>query len=368
MNLAWRNLVQDRTRLGLSAAGVALAIMLILILTGFISGLELQVSRYLDNAPGSVVLVQADTRGTSSVVPTNTLPAGTVDAARSVPGVARAVPVISQYAVLDLGQTKQFVVVIGYDPALGGGPWDLGQGRLPQSDDEVVLDGVLAGRRGVRLNDTFGLMGQTFKVVGLSEGTTTWMTSYLFMRLGAAQRLYASPATVTMVLVTPAAGVSSEELRSRLQGIPGADAKLKSDLIAGTRSFYMSALGAPLQLMAGIASLVGTLVVGIVIYTATLERQREYGVLKAVGARNRFLYRVVATQALAAALTGSALGVVAALGAAWLIMTLRPQFLITVEPASGLLALTAGLAMALLAALFPARLLARLAPAEVFRR
>ena len=66
MNLAWRNLVQDKTRLGLSAAGVALAIMLILILTGFVSGMELQVSRYLDHAPGSVVLVQAGTRGTNS--------------------------------------------------------------------------------------------------------------------------------------------------------------------------------------------------------------------------------------------------------------------------------------------------------------
>jgi hypothetical protein len=74
MNLAWRNLVRDKTRLVLSAVGVALAIMLILILTGFISGLELQVSRYLDHAPGSVVLVQAGTNGTSSLVPTNTLP------------------------------------------------------------------------------------------------------------------------------------------------------------------------------------------------------------------------------------------------------------------------------------------------------
>jgi putative ABC transport system permease protein len=232
MNLASRNLVQDKTRLVLSAVGVALAIMLILILTGFVSGLELQVSRYLDHAPGSVVLVQAGTRGTSSVVPTNTLPAKTVDAARSVRGMASAVPVISQCAVLDLGQTKQFVVVIGYDSALGGGPWALREGRLPQSDDEVVLDGVLAGRRGVRLNDTFGLM------------------SYLFMRLGAAQRLYATPSTVSMVVVTPAGGVSPEELRSRLKGVPGADAKLKSDLIAGTRSFNMSALGAALQLAA----------------------------------------------------------------------------------------------------------------------
>ena len=37
---------------------------------------------------------------------------------------------------------------------------------------------------------------------------------------------------------------------------------------------------------------------GLVIYTATVERQREYGVLKAVGTRNGMLYRVVTLQAL----------------------------------------------------------------------
>ena len=239
---------------------------------------------------------------------------------------------------------------------------------MPASDNEVVLDAVLADRRGVRLNDDFGLMGKTFRVVGLSDGSTTWMTSYLFMGLGAAQSLFGLPGAVSIVLVTPSAGVSPEELRSRLTGIVGSDAMLKSDLIASTRRIYLSVFGAPLGLMAGIASLVGTLVVGMVIYAATLERQREYGVLKAVGARNRYLYRVVATQALAAALSGAVLGVGMAVGAAALIMALRPQFLITIEPTSALAAFVIALAMALLAALYPARMLARLAPAEVFRR
>ncbi len=363
MNLAGRNLLQDKTRLLLSVAGVALAIMLILILTGFVSGMNLQVSTYLDHAPGSVVLVQAGTRGASSV-----LPAETADTAGSIAGVSSAVPIVTQYAVLDLGQTKQYVSVVGYDPARGGGPWALREGRLPAAGNEVVLDAVLADRRGVRLNDNFGLMGQTFKVVGLSTGTTTWMTSYLFIRLDAAQRLFGSPAAISVVLVTPSAGMSPEQLRSRLGTIPGTDAMLKSELISATRRTYLSVFRAPLSLMAGIASLVGTLVVGLVIYTATLERRREYGVLKAVGARNRVLYRMVATQALAAALTGSALGVGAALGAAALIMALRPQFLITIEPTSALLALAIGVGMALAGALFPARMLARLAPAEVFRR
>lgn len=368
MNLAWRNLVQDKTRALLSVLGVALAIMLILVLTGFVSGLELQVTRYLDNTPGSVVLVPAGTRGSSLVVPPQSVPAQAVEQARSVPGVAAAFPVVSQYAVLDLGQSKQFVTVIGYDPAAGGGPWSLRAGRLPQSDAEVVLDGVLADRRGVRVGDTFGLMGQTFVVAGLSEGTTTWMMSYVFMRLDAAQRLFGNPGTVSMVLVEPAAGVSPAELRDRLAAIQGTDAVLKSDLVAATRNFYLSAFAAPLNLMAGIAALVGVLVVGMVVYTATVERQREYGVIKALGARNRVLYRVVGVQALVAALTGAIVGVGLAAAAAQLIMGLRPQFLITIEWTSVVSAFAAGLVMALAAALFPARLLGRLAPAEVFRR
>ena len=39
MTLAWRNLVQDKVRLGLSVTAVALAVMLILVLTGFVSGM-----------------------------------------------------------------------------------------------------------------------------------------------------------------------------------------------------------------------------------------------------------------------------------------------------------------------------------------
>ena len=363
MNLAARNLLQDKTRLALSVAGVALAVMLILILTGFVSGINLQLSRYLDHAPGSVVLVQSGSQGNSSV-----LPVATVDAVRQVGGVARAVPVISQYAVLDLSQSKQFAVVIGYDPAQGGGPWALREGRLPAAENEVVLDAALADRHGVHVGDPFGLMGQTFKVVGLSAGTTTWMLGYVFMWLDAAQRLFGTPSAVSLVLVTPSSGVSPKELRSRLGGIAGADVLLKSDLIATTRRTYLSVLGPILDLIAAIASVVGTLVVGIVVYTATVERQREYGVLKAVGARNRVLYRVVATQALAAAFAGSILGVGLAVGAAQFIIAVRPQFLIAVEPTTVLPALAIGLGMALIAALFPARMLARLAPAEVFRR
>ena len=58
MSLAQRNLFQNKVRLSLSAVGVALSVMLILILNGFLTGVHRQATAYLDNSPGSVVVVQ----------------------------------------------------------------------------------------------------------------------------------------------------------------------------------------------------------------------------------------------------------------------------------------------------------------------
>jgi putative ABC transport system permease protein len=123
-----------------------------------------------------------------------------------------------------------------------------------------------------------------------------------------------------------------------------------------------------LFLMVAAAFIIGALVVGMVIYTATNERRGEYGILKAIGARNGVLYRVVAWQAMIAAGVGALLGIGFAFAMGSLVMDLRPQFLVAIEPSAIVATLVAGLIMALAGALIPARALAGLAPAEVFRR
>ncbi len=366
MSLARRNLLRDKTRLSLSVAGVALAIMLILFLGGFRTGVYRQAAAYLDHVPGSVVVAQAgvsDFAGSTSL-----LPPGTVAAARRVPGVARVVPILSQVAILDLHGVKESAYVIGYAPESGGGPWQLSAGREPRAAAEVVVDRVLAQQHDLPVGARPTLMGRTFRVVGLSDGTRLWAGSYLFVRQSALATLLRAPGATGLLFVTPAAGLTPETLRQRLQSVPGTSALLKSTLIANDIALLARIYDAPLLLMVGIAFLVGVLVVGLVIYAATVERQREYGVLKAIGASSGVLYRVVTIQALIAASVGAVLGGGLALGAASLVMALRPQILLVIEPAALAGAFGVGLAMALLAALLPARAVTRLAPAEVFRR
>lgn len=364
MFLARRNLLQDSTRLALSIAGVALAVMLILLLNGFLDGMYRQIAAYLEHTPGSVIVAQEDI--TNLLGATSLLPSGTAAAARG--RGATVAPILSQFVVLDLHDKKQPVYLVGYDPASGGGPWRLATGHAPQTNYQVVFDRILAQRHGIALGSSVEMMDRTFTVVGLSEETASWMTSFIFIRKTAAEALWRTPGGTSFLLVTPPARMTPEALRDRLTDLPGADALLKRDMIANDARLFARFFSAPLQLMIVIAFLVGTLVVGMVIYSATVERQREYGVLKAIGARNGLLYRTVVTQALGIASVGALVGVGAAFGIAQLIMSLRPQFLLVLEPAAVAWSLLAGLVMALVAALVPVRAIAGLAPAEIFRR
>lgn len=365
MELAWQNLLKDRLRLTLSIASVALAVMLILLLGGFLSGMYLQISAYLDHTPGELVVAQdgvSNLMGISSL-----LPESAASYARTE-GAGKVLPILSQFVILDLHGKKQPAYLVGYDPKAGGGPWQIAAGREPRDDKELVFDANLAQRHGISVGDMVEIMDRDFTVTGLSEGTNSWMTSFVFVRKTAAEKLYRTPGATSFLLVSPSARVPLDELRLRLTRLSGTEVSSKAEVIANDRSLFGKFFAAPVRLMVGIAFLVGTLVVGLVIYTATVERRREYGALKAIGARNRTLYKVVVTQALIAAVAGSILGTGLALGGASLVMLLRPQFLIVLEPEAVAQALSAGLLMALLSALVPARSMAVLAPAEVFRK
>jgi putative ABC transport system permease protein len=340
--------------------------MLVLILDGFQVGMFRQITSYLDHSEGSLVVAQ---EGVVNLIgATSLLPLGTSAQVEAVEGVQGVAPILSQFVILDLHDKKQPAYLVGYSPGLGGGPWEIVEGREPEVDEEMVFDRVLAKRHDIGVGDWVEVMDRKFRIVGLSGGTTSWMTSFFFLPKSAAESLLRAPGATSFLLVAVADGQSPEIIRDRISRLSGVEAMLKSEVQANDSRLMARFFSAPVRLMTGIAFLVGVLVVGLVIYTATVERQREYGVLKALGARNRLLYKVVLAQAALAALVGTGLGILLARAASAAIMAARPQFLIVMQSEMAGRAIVIGLGMGLLAALLPARVLAGLAPAEVFRR
>ena len=364
MLLARRNLFRDRTRFALSVLGVAVSIGLILLLAGYRSGVYQQSSAYLDNTPGSVVVAERGIRdflGTASV-----LPPGAEEAARGSAAVDRVIPVVSQFVIFERHSRKDGFFLVGYDPEIGGGPWSLASGREPAADDELVVDRVTADQHEIAIGDQVRVLDRDMTVVGLSDETTFWAGSIAFARITTLDSLLRAPGLRSFLLVTPAPGITPERLVDRLE-LPGTEVLTKGEIIANDRQLMARVYDAPIGLMVGIAFFVGVLVVGLVIYTTTVERRREYGAVKAIGARNRMLYSVVAIQALIAAATGALVGVALAYGGGAALMAWRPAFQVAIEPTAVGVVLGSSLLMALLAALIPARAIAGLEPAEVFR-
>jgi putative ABC transport system permease protein len=112
---------------------------------------------------------------------------------------------------------------------------------------------------------------------------------------------------------------------------------------------------------------VGLSVAGLTIYTATVEKSREYGILKAEGFTIRFLYRVVIEQSLVTSALGFVLGVSLIIFIAAFAQGLVPQFVVFVrwQDIPGITGAT--LLMALIAAFIPVRRLAQIDPVTVFK-
>ena len=365
--LAFRNLWQGKFRLFLSVGGVALAIMLILTLNGFLSGIYVQVTAYLDNTPTDIVLAQDGV--TNLLSATSVLPSSAENLVRGVPGIEKITPIISQFVILDIHDQKVVAYMVGYDADKGGGPWELIAGRQPEDDDEIVLDWVMAEEHGFEIGDTVELLDEEFTVVGLSDGTNSWMASFIFIEKRAAERLLLIPDTSSFILVSLEAGADRNRVVDRMTRrlkdveIVSAENMKQNDL-----DLLVEVFAIPLRMMVSIAFAVGTAILGMVIYTATVERQREYGVLKAVGAKNYNLYSLVIFQGFTTSFAGVAVGTGLAWFVADLIMKMSPKFLIVLEPVSILTTSISGLLMGLLAAVLPALQVARLDPARVFRK
>jgi putative ABC transport system permease protein len=116
-----------------------------------------------------------------------------------------------------------------------------------------------------------------------------------------------------------------------------------------------------------VAFVVGTIIIGLIIYTATLEKSREYGVLKAIGFSNRRLYALVFQQALLAATAGFLLGCVLSVILGPSIERFVPVFVTSIRWADIVFAGMGAFGMAILASFIPARPVTRLDPAVVFR-
>ncbi len=364
--IARRQLAGEPAKLLVSVAAVAAAVVLVLLLAGLRRGMGEQVTLYVDRQ-AAVLVGQKGARDFLSQ--TSVLPEALSGAIERVPGVSEATPISQQFAMLSLHGRRVLSLLIGYDPGKPGGPWTLASGRAPRGTGELLLDQVLASAHGLGVGSVLEYRGARLRIVGISSGTSGFMTPLAFATRATVNALNRRSGMANFFLVRPDAGVAPEAVVRRInRAVPGVSALTRREVAANDRRLFVAPFSGPLLAMVVIAFAVAILVIGLAVYSSTAERRREYATLKALGLRQRALFRLVGVQAAALALAGTAAGVLAAFGAARGVSALAPQYLIAISAGSVAAIGAGGFAMALVAALVPARFVARLDPASAFRR
>ena len=366
--LARRNLTRNRVRLVASVGGVALALSLTLALDAIYAGVANQLTTYIDGAGADVWVAQSGVRNLHMVA--STLPDSVVEEVQAIDGVAAVTPILEATDTVAAGDERTVVYVIGLPSgAYAGGPWDIAEGSDRVEPGEIIIDQSFARKAGVGIGDTVEVLGGEARIVGLSRETASLVNSVAFVSFDDFRAMRGDAPVVSFALVKVAAGASPESVALEIERIvPGVTAQSRAVFIDQERRIVTDMSAEVVSIMNVVGFIVALSVVALTVYVATLARRRDYGVLKALGARNRVLYRVVLVQAAISVVVGFVGGLAFTALLAFAIDQTELNLQLAITAASlakvGLFAaLIAGLA-----AILPIRQVAGLDPAVVFRR
>ncbi|MBV9155644.1 MAG: FtsX-like permease family protein [Acidobacteriaceae bacterium] len=347
--LVVENLKDHWVRTLLSAIVVGVQVMSILTLIGLSRGM-LQDSAERAKGTGADIFLKPDTQGTFSFSSGQMNP-------KFVPFIAKQPHVVQAVGVLSI-PVELVTQINGVDipqfEKISGG-FRFIQGGLPQGPDDLIIDEYYARQNKLHAGQTWKLLNHDWRVSGIVEGG---VLGRLIVPLTTLQALTgnANPPRITEILVkldNPAltrqeVNRFNDQLKGNLRAIS------VEDFVSQFSVNKLPQLRAFIDVIIVIAVVVGFLVVFLSMYTAVVERTREIGILKALGAKPRKILDILVREAVLLAVAGCLIGIVLSFGTKALITTLMPASLRVVNtPDWWPIAAAIALGGALLGAIYP---------------
>lgn len=366
-SLALKNLFKEWVRLLVSIGGVAFAVTLIVLLRGLFVAYETKVSDYFGRTGSEMWVLQ---KGTADFFHSFSFVPDEIRAhVAAIDGVEEVRPYLARQIGFEIDGEETLVYLAGFDPDDPvTGPVRMEDGTLQVGSNGIVVDKVFASQQGVDLGDHLVLNEVDLKVAGISSGGDMIMYQYAYVRTDVARTILDMPAHDNALLVDLVRDSDRRRIAAQIEGLsPGLETRTTEKVINDNQKVINDGFLPVIAVLLAIGFLVGVAVIGLTIYSAVLEKRREYGMLKAVGAKSRQMAALVAAQALIAAAGGYLVG----LGLAWaldrFVGTRVPQFATEIVVMDLVRLGLAAVAMAVIASLIPLSRIARIDPAEVFR-
>jgi len=348
---------------------VAFAVTLIVLLRGLYLSYETKVGDYYDAMHVDAWVLQ---KGSADLLfSVSILPLAMSRQLERIYGVETAIPYATRQMGFKIDGHKVLLRIVGFNPdrtGPGPGPLAMDAGTRDITNRQIIIDKVFARQHDVQLGDSLDISDQKLRVAGISSGGDMVAFQYAFVTRWRARKLLESRRTVTAFLLTYDDDTPLGFIKDQVESLSGvATVKTTPEMIKANRRVINEGFLPVLRVLLVIGFFIGVAVIGLTIYSTVLEHRREYGILKAVGARTRQMLVVVAVQAMFAAVAGYAVGVGVSLLAAKGAEMWVPQFITNITTTDLALVGVAALFMGLIAAFVPLRKIAQVDPAVVFR-
>ncbi|RJQ43018.1 MAG: ABC transporter permease [Gaiellales bacterium] len=238
---------------------------------------------------------------------------------KAIEDVEQASPQIFIESMISSQCCTGHVQIIGYDPETDFvvGPWLEDNLNRPLENREVVIGSLILANKG----ESVHFFGTDFDVAGVLDSTGMGADESVFMSMDAAYEmalnsqekaetfLEIQPGQISSVLVKVAPGTTVEQVAQRIKaGVPGTMVMTANDLSQSVTD-RLSGFLRGFFVLDAIVWVMSLLTIAAIFSMIVNERQREIGLLRAMGGSRRFVFRLMLTEALMMTAVGGLAGI-----------------------------------------------------------
>jgi putative ABC transport system permease protein len=329
LKLAVKNLLRHRTRSALTMLGIAASVGVLFSVLSFNRGFNQGLAQELERTGLHFMVVPSGCAHEvaalvlhGAVIP-KFLDTGVMQHLQAADGIALATPIL--VAQLPNVQKGRIDLVYGVDmqalPAIKPG-WQI-TGRIPSQPDEVLLGHEVAGHEKLKPGDVFTVTadGRRLVVAGVVGLTGSQDDAFVYLPIATAQQLLDRPHAATAIGVKVADPERMGEITDALTAaVPGIQIVTMGQVMNSISNLAAAARAMSLAIVL-IAVLISAVGVMNSILMAVFERSQEIGMMRAVGASRRDVFRIILEETAILSLGGGIAGIVIAILGSKLIET-----------------------------------------------
>jgi putative ABC transport system permease protein len=345
------NLLHRPLRSLISIVAVGLEVTLILLIVGLSLGM-LHDQRTRNAGIGADVIVLPPGSSFIAGLTGAPMPIKIGDVLGKLPHVEKVAPVVTQVSSAGTLEIIAGIDLPSYESLsdgfhyLEGGPF--------QGPDDVLVDDLFARSKRAKVGDSIEILNHKFRICGIVE---RGKGARKFVPITTLQDLIGAKDKATIFYLKLDNPANADTVVDEVKHVSGMERFMVNSMasyLAAMTTGNIPMLSTFIDVVVGISVFVGFLAIFQTMYTTVMERTREIGILKSMGASKLYIVNVVLRETALLAVAGIALGIVVSLAARAALAHKFPLLQVVVDGGWIVRSAVIGSAGAIAGALYPA--------------